>query len=255
VKIATWNVNSLRIREDAVLDWLEKNAPDVLCLQETKVSDQEFPEDQFGDLNYDVAYHGQRSYNGVAIVSRPEMRSIERGFGGDADDDKRLISAVIEGIRIFSVYVPNGQEVGGERYRFKLDWLHRLRSHLESKLAQNEPAILLGDYNVAPTDDDVFDPVALRGQLLASEPEREALCHLMGYGLVDALRHFDPKAKRFTWWDYRSGSWERNMGLRIDHILVTPPLVGRMKSIRIDEKERAKPQPSDHVPVVIELED
>jgi exodeoxyribonuclease III len=257
VRIASWNVNSLRVREDAVLDWIEHNRPDVLGLQETKMSDQEFPEDAFGDLNYDAAYSGQRSYNGVAIVSGPQMRDVEKGLPGEGsspEDDKRLIAATIQGIRIYSVYAPNGQQVGSERYQFKLDWFKRLRRHLDARSTPNDPIVLIGDFNVAPTDEDVFDPIAVRGQLLASEPERAAFRELCAFGLFDAFRRFDRRPKRFTWWDYRAGGWERNLGLRIDHVLVTRPILERAKGVAIHEEERGKPQPSDHVPIVFELE-
>jgi exodeoxyribonuclease-3 len=256
VRLGTWNVNSLRIRENAVLDWTEDQRPDVLCLQETKMTDQEFPEDAFGDLGYDAAFWGQRSYNGVAIVSGPEMRDVQKGLPGDGpEDEKRLLGATIEGVRIYSIYAPNGQQVDSDRYRFKLEWFKRLKRFLEENHAPNDPLLLLGDFNVAPTDADVYDPAAVRGQLLASEPERAAFSDLCAFGLLDAFRHFDTRPKRFTWWDYRSSSWERNLGLRIDHILVTRPILDRAKAITIFEEERGKPQPSDHVPLAIELSD
>lgn len=254
MKLATWNVNSLRVREDTVLDWLEVNKPDVLCLQETKVTDQEFPEDAFGDLNYDVTFTGQRSYNGVAIVSRPEMTGLVKALPPEpGDEERRLISAMIRGIRVVCVYVPNGQAVGGERYEYKLRWLRRLRAWLDQVSSKDEPVIVCGDFNVAPTDDDVFDAVAMRGQLLASDPERAALRDLASWGLVDALRHVDPTGRRFTWWDYRAGGWERNHGLRIDHFLVTTPIVARLASVTIDEQMRGRERASDHVPLVLEL--
>lgn len=237
-----------------MLDWLETHKPDVLCLQETKVTDQEFPEDMFGDLNYDVAYFGQRSYNGVAIVSRPEIFDVVKGFPDDGPDaERRLIAATIEGVRIVCVYVPNGQAVGGERYRFKLAWLARLRRWLEETTSPAQPIVVCGDFNVAPTDLDVFDVEAMRGQLLATEPERKAFESLLEFGLVDAVRAFYPAGKRFTWWDYRAGGWERNLGLRIDHMLVTRSILERAKNIIIDDKERGLDKASDHVPVVLEL--
>jgi exodeoxyribonuclease III len=254
VKIATWNVNSLRARQDAVLDWLEKNRPDVLCMQETKLTDQEFPEDELGDLNYDVVYFGQRAYNGVAIASRPEMFEVVRGFPGAAPDaDRRLIAATIEGIRIVGVYAPNGQAVGSPKYDFKLSWYQALRRWLEDTSGPMAPLLVCGDFNVAPNDEDVFDPLAMRGQILFSDPERAALRELMAFGLFDALRHVDQRPKRFTWWDYRAGSWERNLGLRIDHLLLTRPLIERIKSVTIFEEERGRKNPSDHVPVMVEL--
>lgn len=256
VRFATWNVNSLRVREDAVLDWLERHRPDVLALQETKMTDQEFPADAFGDIHYDAVHHGQRAYNGVALVSRPELFDVVRGFPDSGpDEDRRLIGATVEGVRVYSVYAPNGQQVGSERYQEKLRWFGRLRRFLEATARPDQPLIVMGDFNVAPTDADVFDPVATRGQLLASEPERAALRDLLSFGLIDALRQVDQREKRFTWWDYRAGGWERNLGLRIDHVLITRPLAERLKAVTICEEERGKPQPSDHVPVMIEVED
>ncbi|MCK6547248.1 exodeoxyribonuclease III [Myxococcota bacterium] len=254
MKLATWNVNSLRVREDTVLDWLEKHKVDVLCLQETKVTDQEFPEDGFGDLGYDVVYTGQRTYNGVAIVSRPEMFDVVKRFPDDPPDaEKRIIAATIDGVRVVSVYVPNGQNVGGEKYTYKLEWYRRLRRWLEETSSPDAPLVVCGDYNVAPSDLDVFDPIGMKGQLLASDAEREAFRHLQGFGLVDALRHVDPSTKRFTWWDYRAGGWERNLGLRIDHFLVTKPIVDRIASVTVDHAMRGKERASDHVPVILEL--
>lgn len=253
MKIATWNVNSLRVREDVVLDWLEKHKPDVLCMQELKMTDQEFPEDAFGDLNYDTTSFGQRSYNGVAIVSRPEMFSVVKGFPGDPpDQEKRLISATIEGVRVVCVYAPNGQAIGSDKFAFKLEWFRRLKAWLESTSTPDTPLLVCGDFNVAPATNDVWDP-AVNGQHLASAPERAALADLQAFGLIDTFRHLEPEKKQFTWWDYRSGSWERNMGLRIDHFLLTPPLLACAKKIFIDEDLRGQPTPSDHVPVVLEL--
>lgn len=254
MKLATWNVNSLRARLDVVLDWIEKNRPDVLCLQETKLTDQEFPEDELGDLNYDVTYFGQRSYNGVAIASRPEMTDIVKGFPGEnAGDDRRMIAATIEGVRVVCVYTVNGQSVGSDKYDFKLKWIRRLRDWLDQTSSPSSPLVVCGDFNVAPADIDVFDPIAVRGRILASEPERAALRDLMSWGLTDVFRRLHPNEQRFTWWDYRAGSWERNHGLRIDHFLATTPLLERIERITIDEPMRGKPPASDHVPVVLEL--
>jgi exodeoxyribonuclease-3 len=253
VKIATWNVNSLRVREDVVLDWVEKNKPDVLCMQELKMTDQEFPEDAFGDLNYDAMYFGQRSYNGVAIVSRPEMFEVVKGFPGDTlHTERRLIAATIEGVRVVCVYAPNGQSIGSDKFVFKLEWYRRLKQWLIETASPEKPLLICGDFNVAPAELDVWDPI-INGRHLATPEERAAFFDLASFGLTDAYRALYPTAKKFTWWDYRSGSWERNMGLRIDHFLLTRPLVERMKSVKIDEAIRGMATPSDHVPVVLEL--
>ncbi len=253
MKIATWNVNSLRIRQDTVLDWLEHNKPDVLCMQETKMTDQEFPEDAFGDLSYDAVYFGQPAYNGVAIISRPEMFEVVKGFPGAGDQEKRLIAATIDGVRIVGVYAPNGQSVGSEKYAGKLEWFKRLRAWLDATAKPEQPVVVCGDFNVAPEDIDVHDPIAWRGSILFSEPEKAALSSVMDFGFSDAFRHIHPGARKFSWWDYRAGSWERNLGLRIDHFLVTRPVLERTVSVTMDETVRAKTAPSDHIPVVLEI--
>jgi exodeoxyribonuclease-3 len=254
VKIATWNVNSLRAREDHVLDWVEHNKPDVLCLQETKCTDQEFPEDAFGDLNYDVTFFGQRSYNGVAIASRPEMFEIVKGFPGDpGDQERRMISAKIEGVRVVCVYAPNGQSLDSDRFPMKLEWYRRLKQWLGEVSSPDAPLVICGDFNVAPADLDVYDPAAVKERILCSTKERNALSDLMSFGLTDAFRHTDPKTRKFTWWDYRSSSFERNLGLRIDHFLITKPIVDRLTRVKIDEGVRGMKNPSDHVPVILEV--
>ncbi len=257
MKVATWNVNSLRMREDLVLDWIEAHRPDVLMLQETKVTDQEFPEDAFGDLDYDVVYFGQRSYNGVAIAAREELRDVVRGFPGDGPDaDKRLIAATVGGVRFVDVYVPNGQALTSDKYPFKLAWLERLEAFLAQGPGPQAPLLLAGDFNIAPLDLDVPDPEARRDDLFVSPPERKAFARLLERGLTDVVRHFQPDAPRlYTWWDYRAGAWERNVGMRIDHILVTAPLLARARRVTIDRQMRGRESPSDHVPVVLELDD
>lgn len=256
MKIATWNVNSLRAREDLVLDWVERNQPDILCLQETKVTDQEFPEDAFGDLHYDVVYTGQASYNGVAIAAKEEITAVEKGLPGDGPGaDKRFIAATIAGLRVASVYVPNGQSLTSDKYPFKLEWLARLAGWLESSASRTAPLIVGGDYNIAPLDGDVWNPEERVNGLFVSEPERAAFAQLLEWGLTDALIHFDPAPKQYTWWDYRAGSWERNHGMRIDHLLITQPVLARAKGVTIDRKARGLEGPSDHVPVILELED
>jgi exodeoxyribonuclease-3 len=254
VKIATWNVNSIRARLDGVLDWMEANDPDVLCMQETKIVDQEFPEDELGDLDYDVVFFGQQTYNGVAIASHAEIEDVVRGLPGDGPEaERRLLAATIAGIRIVTVYVPNGREVGSETYVEKLEWLDRLQSFIADQASPSDPVVVLGDFNIAPHDGDLWDPARMAGGLFATEEERRRFRRLLDWGFVDAVHHFDPSDEQFTWWDYRGGGWQRNRGMRIDHILITKPLLDRAERITIHEKVRGEADPSDHVPVLLEL--
>lgn len=255
MKIASWNVNSLRAREDQVLDWLEAERPDVLCMQEIKMVDQEVPTDALGDLGYDVHAFGQRSYNGVAIACRDEAQDVVRGFPGDPPDaERRLLAATIGGIRIIDIYLPNGQELASPKYEYKLRWMEQLLAFLQAGPGPETPLLICGDFNIAPLDLDVWDGSARQG-LFVSPPERQGFQRFLDWGLVDTFRHFHPnEPKAFTWWDYRAGGFERNKGMRIDHFLLTRPLLSRAKSIRIDRKVRANEQPSDHVPVILELD-
>ncbi len=254
MKIATWNINSIKTRGDHVLDWIEAHEPDVLCLQETKVSDQEFPEDGFFDLDYEVEYFGQRSYNGVAIVSREPAQDVVKGFAGATDsDDRRLIAGTFDGVRIVNIYLPNGQTVGSDKYHFKLEWMREMRAFLDQGPNPDTPLILTGDFNVAPQPGDHYDATPGDEQIFVSAPEIEAFRRFLDWGLTDALHHLDPSPKQYTWWDYRGGAWERNQGLRIDHLLVTAPLVPRLKSVTIHRDARDEERASDHVPVVLEL--
>ncbi len=254
MKIATWNVNSIHAREDQILDWLEQQQPDVLCLQETKTTDQEFPEDGIGDLGYDFVYTGQRSYNGVAILAKDELTQVKKGLPDDDDaSDKRFIAATINGVRIISVYVPNGQDLSSDKYPYKLDWLARLRAYLDASEDPKSPLIMCGDYNICPHDQDAWDAAERPNDLFSSPPERAAFQRLLDWGLTDSFYHLHPEPKNYTWWDYRGGSWERNRGLRIDHLLVTQPILAKVKEVTIHRKVRANPAPSDHVPVLLEL--
>ena len=257
MKIVTWNVNSIRARIDHVLDWIEENDPDVVCLQETKVVDQEFPEDEFGDLDYDVCFMGQRAYNGVAIISRDEASKIQRNLPSDSKEaQKRLIAATINGVRIINVYAPNGKELDSEPYAFKLDWYSRLRNHLDNDETVTEPTLICGDFNICPQDMDAYpNPGRAEGAIFLSEPEREAYQNMMNWGFEDAYRALYPEKIEYTWWDYRNAGFARNAGLRIDHFLLTPPLMKRLKDVRIDREVRSRENCSDHVPVILELED
>lgn len=255
VKIVTWNVNSIRTRLDQVLDWCEEHQPDVMCLQETKVPDQEFPEDEFGDIGYDVLYWGQPAYNGVAIATLEEASDQLVGFDGEPkdDDEPRIVSLEVSGVRIVDVYVPNGQELNSEKYEYKLEWLKKLRTLLESgpDLTSSD-LVLCGDFNIAPGDLDVYNTKKISG-LFVSEKERAAFSSLLELGLFDAFREREPDTQQFTWWDYRALGFPRNEGLRIDHFLVSKPVLDRTQRVWVDVSMRAGESPSDHAPVVLEL--
>jgi exodeoxyribonuclease-3 len=253
MKLATWNVNSLKVRLPHVLQWLAENPVDVLCLQETKLTDDKFPVAAIEAAGYQVAYTGQKTYNGVAILSRHPMADVVRNNPLFPDEQQRIIAATIEGMRVVCAYVPNGQSVGSEKYAYKLKWLAALRDWLAQELARYPGLALLGDYNIAPADADVHDPVAWAGSVLVSEPEREAFSQLCALDLKDAFRLFEQAEKSYSWWDYRQLAFRRNMGLRIDHILLSPPLAARCIACSIDRVPRKWEQPSDHTPVVATL--
>jgi exodeoxyribonuclease III len=254
VKLVTWNVNSIRQRFERLLALLARHAPDVVCLQETKTIDGDFPIDALRVAGYTSICCGQKSYNGVAILAKAELSGVACGFrDGGNDEQARLIAATIAGVRVICAYVPNGQSVGSEKYAYKLEWLERLRKLLDREADPASPLALVGDFNVAPTDADVHDPEAWRGQVLVSEPERAALRHVLDYGLVDAFRERYPDKVAFTWWDYRQLGFPKNRGLRIDHVLLTRPLAARLEDVVIDREERKGKGASDHAPVVAVL--
>ncbi|NJK89200.1 MAG: exodeoxyribonuclease III [Myxococcales bacterium] len=256
MKIATWNVNSLRAREDVVLNWVEANRPDVLCMQETKVTDQEFPEDGFGDLDCETAFFGQPNYNGVAIASTLDLHDVVRGFPGDPPDaERRIISARIAGIDVISIYLPNGQAVDSEKYRFKLSWIDRLVAHLHERFDASKPVVLCGDFNIAPSELDHYWPASKERTLFTTPEERAAYARILDFGFVDAYRLLHESERAYTWWDYRGRTFQRNEGMRIDHLLVTRSLLPRVKAVEVHRDERAQQGPSDHVPVVLVLED
>ena len=256
MKIATWNVNSIRARLERVVDWIGKHQPDVLCLQETKVTDDAFPADEVRKLGYEIACHGQRTYNGVAILSRTPLADVERGFGdGDDAAQARLIAATTAGVRVMSVYVPNGERVGSDKFQYKLAWMERLRRYAVARVAAGGPAVLGGDFNVAPAPLDVHDPVAWEGSVLFTEEERAALGRIVEAGLVDLLRTMHPTLPLYTWWDYRMLGFPKNRGLRIDHLLVTPALAARATTSGVDRDSRKGKQPSDHAAVWAEFRD
>jgi exodeoxyribonuclease-3 len=253
MKVATWNVNSLRVRLPHLTDWLAANAPDVICLQETKCTDETFPAEELRAAGYSSVHFGQRAYNGVAILSRGEGSAASRGIPGFADEQSRVIAMDVDGVRIVSVYVPNGQSVGCDKYEYKLRWLESLAGWLATELAAHPRLAVLGDFNIAPEDRDVHDPAAWAGQVLASEPERAALRRLFALGLADSFRLFDQPAGSYTWWDYRMNAFRRKKGLRIDHALLSPELAKACKACTIDVAPRRLERPSDHAPVICEI--
>jgi exodeoxyribonuclease-3 len=253
MQIATWNVNSLRVRLPHVLQWLGENPVDVLCLQETKTIDSKFPVAEIEAAGYQVAFSGQPTYNGVAILSRHTIDDVVKNNPLFPDEQQRIITATIQGMRIVCAYVPNGQSVGSEKYQYKLAWLKALRQWLETELSQHPNLALLGDYNIAPDDRDVHDPVAWQGQVLVSDAERDEFKALCGLNLTDAFRLFEQAEKLYSWWDYRQMAFRRNMGMRIDHILLSPTLASRCTACTIDKLPRKWEQPSDHTPVIATL--
>jgi exodeoxyribonuclease-3 len=254
VIIATWNVNSVLARLPLVLRWLGSARPDVLCLQETKCSDERFPAAEFAEIGYRAAIHGQPTYNGVAVLARGEIADVRKGMPGDEEGAQaRVIAATVGGVRVLNVYVPNGQSVGSEKYAFKLDWLGRLREYLDEEFWADDEVLICGDFNVAPEDRDVHDPASWRGRILCSEPERERLEHVRGWGFTDAFRMHVAAGGHYSWWDYRAGSFRNNAGLRIDHVWVSEPLAERCARAWIDREPRGWERPSDHTPVLAEF--
>jgi len=256
MEIVTWNVNSVRARLPRLLPWLEESRPEVVCLQETKVVDELFPLEPFEELGYQVAVHGRKTYNGVAILSRVGLEDVRRGLGDEGPDERRVIGATVAGgVQVLCVYVVNGQSVGSEKYAHKLEWLGRLRALLERDYdCGREQVVLCGDFNVTFDDRDVYDPEAWRDKILCSQPERDALAQVMDVGLVDALRHFTEEGEHYTWWDFRSRAWRGNRGLRIDHHLLSNPALEVCRGVRIDRDARDGEKPSDHAPGFVSLE-
>jgi exodeoxyribonuclease-3 len=253
MRVATWNVNSLKVRLPQVLEWVKTHAPDVLCLQETKVEDAKFPVEEIRAAGYEVQFSGQKTYNGVAILSRIPASAVQAGVPAFDDPQKRVLAATIAGVRVVCLYVPNGQTVESEKYRYKLDWLKRTTDWLGTELAANEKLVVVGDFNVAPEERDVHDPKAWEGQVLFSEPERAAFRGLLALGLEDSFRLFEQPPQSFTWWDYRMNAFKRKMGLRIDHILVSRALSSACRGCTVDVEPRKNERPSDHAPVTVEF--
>jgi exodeoxyribonuclease-3 len=250
LKIASWNVNSLRVRLEHVRQWLESQQPDVLALQETKLTDDAFPADAFDDLGYQVLFSGQPTYNGVALISREQGADVITDLEGIDDASRRVLGATFGDVRVLNLYVPNGQRVDSDKYAYKLRWFDALHSQLAAELTQHENVVLLGDFNVAPEDRDVHDPAAWAGQILVSDKERGALQGLLDQGMVDTFRLFEQEPNSFSWWDYRAAGFRRNRGLRIDLILASEGLAQRCETSTIDPEPRGKERPSDHTPVL-----
>ncbi len=255
--LAAWNVNSLNVRLPRLLAWLAAQSPDVLCLQETKLEDHKFPAADLAAVGYRAYFAGQKTYNGVAILVRDGLAASDVAIGipGFADEQKRVIAATVAGIRVIGVYVPNGQSVESDKYRYKLDWCATTTGYLRDELARHANLAVMGDFNVAPDDRDVHDPALWQGQVLCSDPERAAFRAFLATGLQDSFRLFDQPPKTFSWWDYRMLGFPKNHGLRIDHILLSAPLAARCIASRIDRNERKGEKPSDHAPVLVELRD
>ncbi len=255
MRLATWNVNSLAVRLPQLIDWLGAHEPDVLCLQETKLTDDKFPHAEIEAAGYHVQWFGQKTYNGVALISKLPATDIVRNIPGHDDAQARVIAGTVGGVRVVGVYIPNGQSVESDKFSYKLSWLAALRNWLERECAAHPRLALLGDYNIAPEDRDVHDPIAWAGQVLCTPEERAHFQGLIGLGLHDAFRLFEQAPKQYSWWDYRMLAFRKNQGLRIDHILVTDALKPLVTACVIDKPTRKNERPSDHAPVIVALTD
>ncbi|QHS09300.1 exodeoxyribonuclease III [Sinimarinibacterium sp. NLF-5-8] len=250
MKIATWNVNSLRVRLPHLLDWLASAKPDVVGLQETKCTDDQFPFDALADAGYHVIHNGQKTYNGVALLSREPLQDEARDLPGFEDEQKRIITATVGGVRIINAYVVNGQALGSDKYAYKLRFLEALHQYAQAELARHEQLLIMGDFNIAPAPEDTHDPDKWEGDILCSEPERAGLRALLDLGLKDTFRLFDQEPDSFTWWDYRQAGFRRNLGLRIDHILASTALAQQCTACSVDKNPRKLERPSDHAPLI-----
>lgn len=257
MKIATWNVNSLRVRLPQVLRWLDEVAPDVLALQEIKQTDEAVVAvvEEIAAAGYSIVTNGQKTYNGVALLSRTPMADVVRDLSDFEDTSRRYLSATVDGTRIVNVYIPNGQSLDSDKFTYKLDWLRALNTNLRTELARHERLVVLGDFNIAPADADVWDPARWENSVLVSEPEREAFARLADLGLTDLFRKFDQPEKTFSWWDYRARGFERNAGLRIDLILGSSAVTEACCAVQVDNKPRGWERPSDHAPVFAKIDD
>jgi exodeoxyribonuclease-3 len=255
MRIATWNVNSVRARLERLVHWLGEQRPDVVCLQETKCLDEQFPREPLEELGYNVETFGQRTYNGVAILSRSRPDDVIRGLPDDGEDaQRRVIGATVEDVLLLNLYVVNGEAVGSAKYAFKLEWMARLADFVATRYDMAEKVVLCGDFNVTFDDRDVYDPEAWRERVLCSTPEREALARVMEPGLADAFRRFQDEGGHYTWWDFRTRGFAGDRGLRIDHFLMSPPALAACTGVEIDRAARGGEKPSDHAPVIATLE-
>ena len=254
MKIATWNVNSLKVRLPQVLDWLAAEQPDVLCLQETKLMDDRFPVDELAAAGYQSVFSGQKTYNGVAILSREQAADVVTDIPGLDDPQRRILAATVGGVRIVNLYVVNGSEVGTEKFAYKLHWLEKVTQWLAGERKQHENLVVLGDFNIAPDDRDVYDPEGWREKILCSTPEREALGRILDLGLVDTFRLFEQEERVWSWWDYRMNMFRRKLGLRIDLVLASGAMAKRCTASYIDIEPRRQERPSDHAPAIAEFD-
>jgi exodeoxyribonuclease-3 len=255
MRLATWNVNSLAVRLPQLLDWLREHPVDAIVLQETKLADERFPAAEIEGAGWRAVWHGQKTYNGVALLARAEPQQVQKNIPGFDDDQARVIAATVAGLRVVGAYFPNGQAPGSDKFAYKLRWMEALRDWLKAELAANPRLVLMGDFNVAPEDRDVYDPVAWAGQIHCTPEEREHFRQLIAIGLADAFRLFDQPPKSWTWWDYRNLAFRKNQGLRIDHVLVGEALKAAVESCTIDKQPRRNERPSDHAPVIVTLRD
>ena len=253
ITIATWNVNSLRVRLPQLATWVAESTPDIIALQETKLPDPDFPAAEIEALGYHCAYSGQRTYNGVAVLSRQSIEVVTTGIPGFEDEQRRVLAVRTAGLVVIDLYVPNGQEPGSDKYAYKLRWLEALQQWLQSLLQTEKHVVVLGDFNIAPEDRDVHDPAAWVGHVHVSEPERVAYRRLLQAGLVDVFRQFEQPEKSYSWWDYRAAGFRRNAGLRIDLILASTALAQQCVAARIDKEPRRAERPSDHTPVLADF--
>ena len=253
MQLATWNVNSLNVRLPQVLDWLQAHPVDVLALQELKLTDDKFPHDAFAALGYQAQVFGQKTYNGVALLTRTHATDVVKNIPGFADDQSRVVCATVDGVRVIGAYFPNGQEPGSEKFDYKMHWLEALRAWVRDEMSRHPQLVLMGDYNITFDDDDVWDPEGLRDTIHCTEEERYHLRALIALGLHDGLRLFPQPPKSYSWWDYRDFGFRRNRGLRIDHLLVSDTLKARATACEIDKAPRKNERPSDHAPVVMTL--
>ena len=255
MKVATWNINSLKVRLAHVEQWCAQAQPDLLGIQETKTEDAKFPRAAIEALGYTVAFSGQKTYNGVAMLAKQAIHDVVTDLPVLDDPQRRILVATIGEMRVANLYVVNGQAVGSEKYRYKLDWLAKVTHFLEGELRNDPRLLVMGDFNIAPDDRDVYDPVAWHEQILCSTPEREALKRMLDLGLVDSFRQFDQSAGKYSWWDYRQAGFRRDLGLRIDLLLASAPLLQRATAASIDREPRSWERPSDHAPALLELAD